>query len=59
MALLEPRRMIADEGPLRTAKIVFNILRQPDIRRRILTMRNTFREHANHMNAIGMVLKRN
>jgi len=59
MALLEPRRMIADEGPLRTAKIVFNILRQPDIRRRILTMRSTFREHANHMNAIGMVLKRN
>ena len=51
--------MIADEGPLRTAKIVFNILRQPDIRRRILTMRSTFREHANHMNAIGMVLKRN
>ena len=55
MALLEPRRMIADEGLLRTARIVFNILRNRRARRRVLTIRRTFRRHADHVGAIGIV----
>ena len=55
MALLEPRRMIADEGLLRTARIAFNILRNRRARRRVLTIRRTFRRHADHLGAIGIV----
>ena len=55
MALLEPRRMIADEGLLRTARVVFNILRNRQARRRVLTIRRTLRRHADHLTAIGIV----
>ena len=55
MALLEPRRMIADEGLLRTARIAFNILRNRQARQRVLTIRRTFRRHADHLGAIGIV----
>ena len=46
MHLLEPKRMIDDEGFCRTLKIVFNILTNPDARRRILGMRKVFRKNA-------------
>lgn len=40
MALLEPKRIIDDEGFFRTLKIVFNILTHSKARKRILAMRN-------------------
>ncbi|MDO5749576.1 MAG: class I SAM-dependent methyltransferase [Rothia sp. (in: high G+C Gram-positive bacteria)] len=57
MALLEPKRMIADEG-VGMAKILFNLARKPQIRERVLGMRATFRKHADHMGAIGLVLRK-
>lgn len=53
--LLEPRRVIQDEGALRAAKVVCNILRGRKARNRIITMRKTFRRHADHLAAIGIV----
>ena len=53
--LLEPRRLLQDEGPLRAAKVVCNVLRSRKARKRIITMRKTFRRHADHLAAIGIV----
>lgn len=58
MSLLEPRRVLADEGPAGTARIVFNVLRDREIRTRVLAMRKTFSDHAEHLAAIGAVLRR-
>ena len=55
MRLLEPRRLVEDEGLLRAARIVLNIMRRPQVRRRVLTMRRTFRQHADNLAAIGIV----
>ncbi len=55
MALLEPKRLVADEGLARTAKILFNIARDADARRRVTAMRSTFRTNKEHIGAIAMV----
>ena len=34
MTLLEPKRLLADEGPAGVAKIAFNLARKPQIRER-------------------------
>lgn len=58
MYLLEPKRMIADEGILRTLKIVFNILTHPHARKRILAMRKVFRQYQEHLNAVSIVARK-
>lgn len=58
MHLLEPARIIADEGFWRTLKIGFNILTHPRARRRILAMRKVFRRHENAMTAIAIVARK-
>lgn len=58
MHLLEPKRMIDDEGFFRTLKIVFNILTHPKERKRILAMRKVFRKYQSHLNAISIVAKK-
>lgn len=58
MALLEPRRVIADEGPLRALKIVGNVLRNGDARRRILGMRSVFRKYRNELAAIEIIARK-
>jgi len=55
MRLLEPVRMIADEGLLRTLRIAWNIARRPAARTRILTMRRVFRRYRPHINAVAFV----
>jgi hypothetical protein len=55
MHLLEPARMLQDEGLGRTLRIVFNILRTPQARQRILTMRRVFRAYQDHLMAISLV----
>ena len=55
MALLEPRRNIADEGVLGTLKIVGNVLRNGDARKRILGMRKTFRKYKDELAAIEVI----
>lgn len=56
--LLEPRRLVQDEGLLRAAKVICNVLRSPKARKRIITMRKTFRRHADHLAAIGIVARK-
>jgi len=58
MALLQPRRMIADEGVLGVARIVKNVLRDRDARQRVLAMRATFRTYRQHLTAIEVVAKK-
>ncbi len=53
--LLEPRRVIADEGLCGAMRIAFNILRDPAARRRVLTMRRVIRRYADHMRAIMLI----
>jgi len=58
MALLEPKRVLADEGLLRMLKIMFNVLTHGDLRKRILQMRRTFRKHKNDINAVAIVARK-
>ena len=58
MCLLEPARMIDDEGLFGTLKIGFNILVTSQARKRIVQMRSTFKKHRMHMNAIGIIAQR-
>jgi hypothetical protein len=55
MALLEPRRMIADEGFTQTLGIAGRALRDPTARRRGLQMRRVFRRHQAHLGAISFI----
>ncbi len=58
MTLLEPQRIIDDEGFWRFCKIVFNILTHPKERKRILEMRKVFRKYKNQMAAIAIVVEK-
>ncbi|WP_421840439.1 class I SAM-dependent methyltransferase [Mycobacterium sp.] len=55
MALLRPRRLIADEGLFGALRFAKNVLLQPAARRRVLTMRNTFRRHRDRLTAVAIV----
>lgn len=58
MALLQMRRNIADEGVRGTARIVRNVLRDGDARRRVLAMRGTFRKYRSSLVGIAVVAHR-
>ncbi|MBM7368011.1 class I SAM-dependent methyltransferase [Gordonia hydrophobica] len=58
MALLEPRRMLADEGLLGVVKIGFNIARNPAARKRILDMRSVFTRYRDQMAAIEVIVRK-
>jgi phospholipid N-methyltransferase len=53
--LLEPRRILQDEGVLRCLKIACNVLRDPLLRRRILAIRRIFRKYKEHLGAVSIV----
>lgn len=55
MHLLEPRRLVRDEGIFRALRFVFNVLRTPEARKRVLAMRRMFRRHREHLAAISFV----
>ncbi|NMO52830.1 class I SAM-dependent methyltransferase [Actinoplanes sp. TBRC 11911] len=55
MALLQPRRVLADEGVAGTARFARNLLTHPDARRRVLAMRRTFRTHHTNLTAVAIV----
>ncbi|MBX3280949.1 MAG: methyltransferase domain-containing protein [Acidobacteria bacterium] len=59
MSLLEPSRVINDEGFFRALGIVFNIATHPKERRRIMTMRRTFRKFSKNLNAVAIIAKKN
>ncbi|MEU9806800.1 methyltransferase domain-containing protein [Mycobacterium sp. NPDC050853] len=55
MALLNPRRVIADEGIGGALRLVKNLLLHPAARKRVLAMRRTFREYRNALTAVAVV----
>jgi len=56
--LLEPRRLVADEGVAGAARFVANVLRDRDARRRVVAMRRAMRSNAAHLQAFGLVAVR-
>lgn len=58
MHLLEPKRVIDDEGFFRTLKIAFNVLTHPKARKRILGMRKIFRKYDSQINSIAIVAQK-
>lgn len=55
MHLLEPMRVIRDEGFLRAMRFVFNLLTKPAARKRVLSMARMFRKHRKHLAAVSFV----
>ncbi|MDI3312943.1 MAG: methyltransferase domain-containing protein [Mycobacterium sp.] len=55
LLLLEPRRVIDDEGPLRALRFAWNVVRDRDARERVLDMRNTFRKYRDVLTSIAIV----
>lgn len=58
MALLQMRRNLADEGLRGTARILRNVLRDADARRRVLTMRALFREQKDTLRGVALIASR-
>jgi SAM-dependent methyltransferase len=58
MHLLEPKRMIQDEGIVRALWIGFNLLRKPEARKRVLSMRHMFRQNAESLTAVALVARK-
>ena len=58
MALLRPTRMVADEGLVRTLRLVFNVARNHGARKRILGMRKAFNRYSDNLAAIELVARK-
>ncbi|MFD5650561.1 class I SAM-dependent methyltransferase [Streptomyces sp. NPDC127039] len=55
MALLEPRRLVSDEGLVQALRIAGRALRDPAALRRVLHMRRVFQRHRAHLGAISLL----
>ena len=55
MSLLEPARLISDEGFVGALRFGWNVMRDSDARHRILEMRSIFRRYRNELGAVAMV----
>ena len=58
MHLLEPRRMIQDEGFWGAARFALRVIRTPAARRRILRIRRTFNKYSEYINAAALIAVR-
>jgi len=58
MALLEPARVIRDEGFFRALRFAFNVLRDHDARRRVFEMRRVFRRQRGRIAAVAIMAVR-
>lgn len=56
--LLEPGRLIADEGYLGAARFVARVARDSSARSRVMAMRSTMRRNAHHLQAVGLTAVR-
>jgi len=55
MALLQPRRLIADEGAVGALRFAAHLLARPGARRRVLQMRRTFHRHRQQLAAVAVI----
>jgi quercetin dioxygenase-like cupin family protein/SAM-dependent methyltransferase len=55
MHLLEPWRLIQDEGMLGAMRFAFNLLCNAEARRRVFAMRRVFSKYRNHLSAVMIV----
>ncbi|MCW5979672.1 MAG: methyltransferase domain-containing protein [Bryobacteraceae bacterium] len=58
MHLLEPKRVLSDEGVTGVLRIGFNLLKKPQARQRVLSMRKMFRRYAAHLSAVAIVCRK-
>ena len=58
MLLLEPKRVVDDEGLPRALRIAFNVLTYSDARKRIGEMRKVFRRYRDQMNAVALIAEK-
>lgn len=58
MHLLEPPRVLRDEGFRGGLRVVFNMATNPVLRQRILAMRRLFRKYGEHLGAVSLVGQR-
>lgn len=58
MHLLEPTRLVRDEGLFRAIRFGWNVARHPVARRRVLAMRSVFRKYHKHLAAIALAAQR-
>ena len=55
MHLLEPKPLLSDEGVKGTLRFIWNILRDPESRERVLMMRRVFRRYQSNLAAVMMI----
>lgn len=58
MHLLEPARVIKDEGLLRTLRFAWNVATHPAARKRVRTMRRVFRKYNRYLAALVLVAQK-
>lgn len=58
MHLLNRRRMIQDEGFFRFLKIMWNVMCNKEVRKRVHAMKGVFTRHKDHLNAITIVAQK-
>ena len=56
MHLLEPRRILQDEGLLGAMRIALNVARKPAARARVIRMRSLFRRYEDQLAAISLIV---
>jgi ubiquinone/menaquinone biosynthesis C-methylase UbiE len=55
MSLLEPGRLVKDEGVMGAIRFVLNVLRDGEARRRVFEMRRTFRRNRKILGAVALL----
>lgn len=58
MHLLEPARLVRDEGLGGALRIIFNALRDPAARRRVIAMRRAFRRWTHVLSAVALTARK-
>lgn len=58
MHLLEPARLVKDEGLLRAFRFAWNVATHSAARQRVLKMRGVFRKYSKHLAAVAFVAKK-
>jgi hypothetical protein len=58
MSLLEPARLIADEGLFGALRFARNVLLDAEARSRVLEMRSTFRRNRKRLGAVAITARK-